>query len=118
MSKSESRKASKAISFRMTPDEHETLMATAAIHGLGLSTFSRRAVFNAISLPAPDYEARVPDKRKADLSKMIGQLGRIASSANQLAKIANSTGTPTQAMVILELQKELSAIRTQLVKAG
>lgn len=104
------------LSFRLTPEEYEQLHAVASVSGLGLPTFVRRAAFSSALLSVPAYEARQPNLVKADLAKIIGQLGRIASSANQLAKVANSTGTPLQAMSIIELQKELAAIRTHVVR--
>jgi len=115
MSKSEKRKADVVISFRMTSDESEALRAAAAMSGLGPTTFARRAAFAAAALPAPAYEARTPNPNKVELAKALGLLGRMASSLNQLAKIANSAGQLHSPKLIKELTNEVRALRSDLV---
>lgn len=90
MSKSSSRKATKVLAFRMTPDEAIQLRAVAEFNGIGPTTFARRAAFEAASLAVPEYERKLPDPAKADMGKILGQLGRLNSNLNQLAKIANT----------------------------
>lgn len=115
MSKSNSRKASEVLAFRMTPDEWEALRAAAAMSGLGPTTFARRAAFAAAAIATPVYEARTPNPNKVELAKALGLLGRMASSLNQLAKVANSAGQLHSPKLIKELTNEVRALRSDLV---
>jgi hypothetical protein len=116
MSKSESRKTNVTVSFRLTPEEHAAVKAAAEMQGIGPSSFARRCAFSAASLPpVPAYEAKQRDPRQVDTARALGMLGRLASSANQMAKVANSTGTPTQSVAVFALVDELKALRAEIV---
>lgn len=114
MSRSKSRKATSVMSFRLMPQEHETIRLAASARGLGPTTFARRAAFAAAGLPAPRNE-RASNPNAADLAKVLGQLGRIASSANQLARVANATRAAASASAALAIVDELARIRQELV---
>lgn len=114
MSKSESRKANVTLSFRLTPDEHEAIKAAAEMQGIGPTTLARRAAFQASALPAPAYEAKGRDPRKVDMARTLGMLGRIASSANQMAKHANATGEVRSVVAVHALAFELREFRKSL----
>jgi uncharacterized protein (DUF1778 family) len=115
MSRSKSRKATSVLSFRLMPSEHETIRLAASARGLGPTTFARRATFAAAGLAAPRDE-RAPNPRAADLAKVLGQLGRIASSANQLAKVANATRAAASLTATLAIVDELTRVRAELVE--
>lgn len=115
MSKSESRKANVTLSFRLTPDEHEAIKASAEMQGIGPTTLARRAAFQAAALPAPGYEGKQRDPRKVDLARALGMLGRIASSANQLAKHANASQDIRDRVSIYALVDQLKEVRRDLV---
>jgi len=91
MSKSNSRKATEILSFRLTPDEAAQLRAVASSQGMGPTTFARRAAFSAAALAVPNYEAQTPDPKKAELARVLGLVGRMASNLNQIAKVSNTT---------------------------
>lgn len=116
MSRSENRKATAVLAFRMTPDESAQLRAVAASQGLGPTTFARRAAFAACALPAPDYEAKLPDPQKADLAALLGQVGRMASNLNQLSKIANTTKQVPEARQLHVLFAEVRELRKNLLE--
>lgn len=116
MSRSESRKATVTLSFRLTPDEHEAVKAAAEMQGIGPTTLARRAAFQAAALSAPGYEAKGRDPRKMDMARALGLLGRIASSANQMAKAANTTGEMRSVVAVHALAHELREFRKELVK--
>lgn len=116
MSKSESRKANVTLSFRLTPDEHEAIKAAAEMQGIGPTTLARRAAFQAAALPVPTYEGKQRDPRKVDMARALGMLGRIASSANQMARAANATGEMRSVVAVHALAHELREFRKELVK--
>lgn len=109
---SDKRRATEAFTFRMTPADAEVLRAAAAAAGLPAPVFARRAVFKAAALPAPVYEAKAPHPVKADIARLLGQINRIGSNINQLARLANAAGTvPASLDAVLD---ELRQIRTDL----
>lgn len=114
MSKSEMRRTTKGLTFRLTPDEHEAVKTAATMRGIGVTTFARRATFAASNLPIPTYEQK-RNPMAADLAKVLSQLGRLASSANQLTKVANASGRPVSPVSIWALVDELKALRKDIV---
>lgn len=114
MSRSEKRQASVTLSFRLTPDEHEAIRAAAAMQGIGPTTLARRSAFAAASLPAPAYEQRW-NPVSADLARVLGLLGRIASSANQLAKHANASQDIRDRVSVYALVDQLKHVRASLI---
>jgi len=116
MSRSEKRKASEILAFRMRPDEAEALRAAARAQGVGPTTFARRAAFEAANLPTPVYEAKAPDPRKTEVAKLIGEINRIGSNINQLARVANSTKQPPAVKAINTLFAELRALRLDILR--
>lgn len=114
MSTSKSRKTTSLLSFRLTPIEHETIRLAAAVRGLGPTTFARRVTFNAAGLPAPQNE-RISNPVAADMARVLGQLGRISSSANQLAKVANASRAPASVSATMAIAEELAEIRKELL---
>ena len=92
----------------MTPEESAQLRAVAASLGLGPTTFARRAAFSAAALSTPEYEAKTPDPHKADLAKVLGQVGRLASNVNQMTKVAN---TVKQVPEVKELKLLFAEVR-------
>ncbi len=115
MSKSNSRKASEVLAFRMTPDESAQLRAVAASQGIGPTTFARRAAFSAAALPTPEYEAQTPDPKKAELARLLGLVGRMASNINQVAKIANTTKQAPEAKELKLLFAEIRELRKNIL---
>lgn len=114
MSKSNKRQATRLLNFRLTPEDYEVLVLASAVSGMGPSTFARRAAFRAASLVVPDYE-RKADPIAADKARILGELGRIGSNANQLARIANTTRSAPAAQAVAALVEELRALRASVV---
>lgn len=113
--RSESRKASEVLAFRMTPEEAAQLRVVAAAQGMGHTSFARRAAFAAAALPSPEYEAQTPDPRKADLAKILGQIGRMASNLNQLTKLANTTKQLPEPKELKLLTGEIRELRKNIL---
>jgi len=115
MSKSENRRATKTISFRLTPDEHEQVTAMAVVNKIGVSTFARRAVFVSSSLHKPSYEQKIPTQNSIDLRHILGQIGKIGNNLNQLSKIANTEKSSPARKELKVLFSELRALRQDIL---
>lgn len=115
MSKSNSRKATSIIAFRMTPDEAVQLRSVASNQGLGVTTFARRAAFQAAALSSPEYERRTPDPAKADFVRILGEIGRMSSNLNQLTKLANTKKQLPEPRELKVLFAEVRALRENIL---
>jgi len=118
MSKSENRKASKMLSFRLTPDEYDQLSSVASVSGIGLPTFVRRVACQAAALPVPSYEAKQPDKSAADYSRLLGAIGKIGNNLNQIAKVTNASKSPPAVKELKVIFAEIRALRADLIQSA
>jgi len=118
MSKSESRKTSKILSFRLTPDEHQQLIAVSSVSGLGLPTFVRRAALQAAALPIPTYEGKTPNKTAADYTKILGAIGKLGNNLNQLSRLANSKKSLPEQKELRILFAEIRALRQDILSGA
>lgn len=116
MARSETRQATKLMTFRLKPEDHAAIVAAAAERGIGPTTFARRAAFRAARLGSPTYERRGPDPLAATLARAIGELGRIGSNVNQVARVANSRGDVDMDQFVRAMA-ELRALRADILAA-
>lgn len=73
------------VRIRVSEDERTNLLARAHARGISLSDLLRRSG-GGVRLPAAHF-----DQRQASmLTQLIGQLARIGSNLNQLARAGNS----------------------------
>jgi hypothetical protein len=116
MARSEARQATKLMTFRLTPEDHAAIVAAAADQGVGPTTFARQAAFRAAGLGRPAYERRGPNPVAALLARAIGELGRIGSNVNQVARVANSRGD-VDVRTFAEAMAELRRLRADILAA-
>ncbi|MFZ4859916.1 MAG: plasmid mobilization protein [Desulfuromonadaceae bacterium] len=97
------------IRARLTVPERERLEAGADAAGLTLSAYVRRVV-----LAAPvGRRGKRPPEAKAELARLLAQIGKIGSNLNQLAHAANAGAGVDGALLAAELG-ELEAVRTAI----
>ena len=107
----EKRRRSKTYSVRLDPAEQERAAALRDRAGLPLSALIRRALFDT---PLPRATRR-PTVNHQAVAKLLGQLGRIGTNINQLAKQANA-GRYQENTIELAL-RELLELRTACLQA-
>lgn len=83
---SEKRQRGPRITVRFTEEEIRTVRAKAEKSGISVSALIRLAV---LDLPPP-RAARRPTVQLKAVAQLLGNLGRIGSNVNQLAKHANA----------------------------
>lgn len=110
---SETRKRTELIVVRLLPDERSAMERAAETSECGVSTWAREALTRAAKRKVPPRRRRTNIDAKL-LADVVGQLGRIGSNVNQVAKVANAMGTIDPAM-FADALTELRAIRAAVL---
>jgi hypothetical protein len=100
---SETRKRQPRVTFRLTPEEYGTLQAQAAGHGVTLGSHIRETLLNA----PRTRQRRRPLADVAALARTLGELNRVGSNINQIARRINLGETP----LAHEIHDSLGGIR-------
>jgi hypothetical protein len=85
---SETRQRQKALRIRLTEAEHATIEAACERAGLSLAGYARSQLLSA----PPVRQARRPPVERAELARLLGELGKIGSNMNQIARVLNGGG--------------------------
>lgn len=115
-SKVQRKKAPFHVNVRLTPEENEQLIRVAEALGVSKAGYVKSAVFGK---PIP-RRARRPAKASADLSQVLGLLGKLGSNANQIARACNAGTLHDYREATASLQgirDELTVLRALLLKA-
>lgn len=109
---SETRQRRRLVQVRLTDEEHAALAERAERAGLSAGAFVR-----AVALGAPGPRAvRRPPVEKAELARLLGQIGRVGSNVNQLARLANAGGWPGAAELDA-MAADVAAMRAAVLSA-
>jgi len=84
-------KRTSAVNIRLTDQERSSLEHAARLIGIGPSSFARMTVVQALGLtpaPAPPPK-RQSNKEARELTKFLGELARVGSNINQIARALN-----------------------------
>ena len=110
----ETRQRQRVISFRVDPTEYERIKTEADRGGVTVGTFARDVL---ISAKAP-RRVRRPPAEKAELVRILGELGKIGSNVNQLAAKANvGVLRVLDPMSLAQIQDDLDEMRDDLMRA-
>ena len=85
---SETRQRRGRVTIRFFDPEMENLKEKADRAGISVSSFARLTLLGI----TPDRTARRPQVEKTLLAKTLGELGKIGSNINQIARTANTRG--------------------------
>jgi hypothetical protein len=109
---SETRQRNILLRIRLTADERATLAAAAERAGLTHAGYARSLLLSA----PPVRQARKPPVERAELAKLLAQIGKIGSNLNQLARAANS-GEAAAAADVREAAKDVATMRAAIMAA-
>ena len=98
---------------RWNEAEYETLATAAERAGLPVGAYIRRLVLGA---PGPRARRR-PRADQEALARLLGELGRIGSNVNQLARVANTNGSTPAEQRLAAILAELATVRDEVMKA-
>lgn len=93
------RKRHMQVLFRLDEQEHARFMARVKKSGLSQQTFAQKAVL----------DKPIKEQPPADYPKLVREIAACGNNINQIARLANSTGSVHPAAVT-EIKKELDKI--------
>ena len=106
------RQRQKVIGFRATPEEQAQIESDAKSAGLTIGAYLRKLALDA---PIP-RQSRRSSVDMTTLSQLLGQLGKIGSNLNQLARQAN-IGLAPSAPALAEELAALKVLRAEIRQA-
>ena len=109
---SERRARNVHLTIRLTSIERTTIDDAAIQAGLTSGSFARQVLMGA---PAP-RQVRRPPVERAELARLLGELGRVGNNLNQLARAAN-TGDQVTGAELTSALHQLLPIRDAILAA-
>ena len=104
---------SKPFPIRFTPEQFEQLNGTARDAGMSVGTFARTVLLGS---PGP-RAVRRPPVEKAELARILGELGRINFNVNQFAKAWNEWQGAPSLEEVKAIGADMRDIRTAIMQA-
>jgi len=103
----------KFIAVRCSDAEYATITAAAAQAGLSVGAYLR-----TLALGSPGLRAvRRPPIEKEFLARMLGELGKVGSNVNQMARVLNTTGDRPSWYELSAITSALQETRAAILKA-
>jgi len=99
--------------LRCTDEELAGMKAAAAKAGFSLAAFLRKLALG----DAGPRAVRRPPAERAELARLLGQIGKIGSNVNQLAHAYNQLGKVPGFPELLAIRREVAEMRAALMKA-
>nr|WP_010890038.1 plasmid mobilization relaxosome protein MobC [Acidithiobacillus ferrooxidans]CAA65682.1 unnamed protein product [Acidithiobacillus ferrooxidans] len=109
---SETRQRQAALRIRLTAAEHATITAASERAGLSLAGYARSQLLSA----PPVRQARRPPVERAELARLLAELGKIGSNVNQIAHALNGGGDAVPSD-LASVQADIAAIRAAIMLA-
>lgn len=101
------------VHVRCNVTERATIAAAAAEKGLTAGAYLR-----GLALGAPGPRARrAPRIDQAMIARVLGEVGKLGSNVNQLARAANTTGDTPAEIELAEIGQDVQAMRSMLMQA-
>ena len=101
------------VAVRCNAPEHATMTAKASAAGLSVGAYLRTL---AIGAAGPRAVRRRPVE-KEELARLLGEIGKLGSNVNQIARVVNTTGNLPASRDLATLTAEVQTMRAALMKA-
>jgi hypothetical protein len=106
--RSDRRRRTQTIIFRVTPEEFALLAEEAANTDFANTNAWVRAVaFEAVGRP---------ELSRKDLQRLVGEIGKIGTNINQIAKVANTNGRVDLVTDLHKTRAELEMLKKLIVR--
>jgi hypothetical protein len=102
----------KFIAVRCTLDDHAFIGETAAQAGMSIGAFLRTVALGRAGARA----VKRPRIESEQLAKLLGEIGKLGSNVNQIAKWANTDRAAPSAAEIARMREDISAMRAEVMK--
>lgn len=104
---------SKRIALRLTDEDHGFVEETAAQAGLSIGAFLRTLALGTAGARA----VKRPRIEREQLAKLLGEIGKLGSNVNQIARWANTDRAPPSFAEIVKMREDIAAMRAEVMKA-
>jgi hypothetical protein len=104
---------SKAFPIRFTPQQLEELKEKADVAGMSFGAYARTVLLGS---PGPRAVRKHP-VQKAELARLLGEIGKVGSNVNQIAHAFNSAGRLPRAPELAAIGADIAAMRAALMTA-
>jgi hypothetical protein len=101
------------IALRCTDDDRAFLEESASQAGLSVGAFLRTIAFGTAGARA----VKRPHIERAQLAQLLGEIGKLGSNVNQIARWANTDRRAPDPRVLVMMQSDIAAMRAVVVKA-
>ena len=101
------------IALRLTDADHSFLEQTAKEAGLSVGAFLRTIALGTAGARA----VKRPHIERAKLAKLLGEIGKLGSNVNQIAKWANTDRAAPSRTEIARMCEDIAAMRVEVMKA-
>ena len=104
---------SRRIAVRVTDDQWGKLDTKAAALGLKIGGYLRTVALGS----AGARTMKRASAERVELARLLGELGKLGSNVNQIAKAFNSTGAVPTPPELPAMQTDITAMRAALIEA-
>ncbi len=103
----------KFIAVRCTLDDHAFIGETAAQAGMSIGAFLRTLALGTAGARA----VKRPHIEREQLAKLLGEIGKLGSNVNQIARWANTDKRAPDDRVLALMREDIAAMRGEVMKA-
>jgi hypothetical protein len=101
------------MTVRVTVKDRSKIADAAGKAGLSVGEFVRTVALGS----APPSAVKLPLVDRQQLVRMLGELGKVGSNVNQIAKAFNSASAVPEAQALAAMRADLAAMRSAVMKA-
>ena len=103
----------KFIAVRCTEEDRAFIAETAAQAGLSVGAFLRAL---AVGSAGPRAVKR-PRAEREELARLLGEIGKLGSNINQIARWTNTVKSPPSAGTLAQMRDDIALMRAEVMKA-
>ena len=104
---------SKSFPIRFTPGQFEQLDRKASDAGMSVGAFARTVLLG----DAGPRAVKRPPVQKAELARLLGELGKVGSNINQIARAFNQHHVSPTVTELSGIKSDLVAMRAAIMQA-